>query len=331
MTHAGRLFGMCIKGLGLAIMLVVTAQEAVFADDYPTKAVTIIVPFPPGGSTDIQARLVAKGLSERMGKPVIVDNRPGAGGSVGAKIAAGSAPDGYTMLFASTSSLVSEPVLRAKGNTDVLRDFAPITQITDMPFLFVVSSSSSAQTLAEMIVQIRKRPDEATYASWGDGSVGHILGEMFKISTKTDALHVPYKGEALGVTDVIGGRVSMMFVTPVNMPHIRGGKLRALAVTGEKRLGVLPDVPTFIESGFKGIDLPMWFGFVIPAKASPEIIARLHKDITSTIESPEFVHAAERLGVTVIGSSPTEFTQRIKTDAALVAELAKRANIKRDN
>ena len=185
--------------------------------------------------------------------------------------------------------------------------------------------------VADVVAQARKRPNEATYASWGNGSVGHILGEMFKISTKTDALHVPYKGEVLGVNDVIGGQVAMMFVTPVNMPHIRGGKLKALAVTGEKRLGVLPDVPTFLESGFKGIDLPMWFGFVIPTKTPPEIIARLHKEITGTIKSPDFVRAADGLGVTVIGSSPSEFTQRIRTDAALVAELARVANIKSDN
>ena len=329
MTHAGSLFGMCIKGLSLAVMLGVTAPA--FADDYPTKAVTIIVPFPPGGSTDVQARLVAKGLAEHLGKPVVVDNRPGAGGSIGARVAASAAPDGYTMLFASTSSLVSEPVLRARGNIDVLRDFAPITQITDMPFLFVVSSSSPAHTLADVVAQARKRPGEATFASWGNGSAGHILGEMFKISTKTDALHVPYKGEALGVTDVIGGQVSMMFVTPVNMPHIRGGKLRALAVTGDKRLGVLPDVPTFIESGFRGIDLPMWFGFVIPVKTSPEIIARLHKEITGVLKSPEFSRAAEGLGVTVVGSSPTEFTQRVRLDSALVADLARVANLRMDN
>jgi tripartite-type tricarboxylate transporter receptor subunit TctC len=331
MMHVDKLIGRCGKALGLVVTLAMSLQGYAFADDYPSRAVTIIVPFPPGGSTDVQARLVAKGLSERLGKPVLVDNRPGAGGSIGAKAAASAAPDGHTMLFASTSSLVSEPVLRASGNIDVLRDFEAITQITDMPFLFVVASNSPHRTLADVIEKSRQRPGEATYASWGNGSVGHILGEMFKLSTKTQALHVPYKGEAQGVTDVMGGQVAMMFITPVNMPHIRGGKLRALAVTGDKRLGVLPDVPTFIESGFRGIDLPMWFGLVIPGKTPRDIITRLHGEIASTLKSSEFTRAAEGLGVTVVGSSPAEFTQRIKSDAALVADVAKAANIKFDN
>lgn len=321
---------LCVKALAIAVMLGFAAQEGMGADEYPTKAVTIIVPFPPGGSTDVQARLVAKGVSERLGKPVVVENRPGAGGSIGARIAANAAPDGHTILFASTSSLVSEPVLRAKGNIDVLRDFAPITQITDMPFFFVVSSSSPAKTLIEVVEQARKRPGAASYASWGAGSTGHILGEMFKISTKTDALHVPYKGVALGVTDLIAGQVSMMFVTPVEITHVRSGKLRALAVTGNNRLKVLPDVPTFIELGIQGIDLPMWFGLVAPIKTSSEIIVRLHKEIVNVLRSAEFMRSAENLGVTVVGSSPAEFAQRITSDAALVANLGKTANLKMD-
>ena len=329
MSHAR--FTTCISAFVAAVMIGVTAHASAAATDYPTKPVTIIVPFPPGGSTDIQARLAAKGLAERLGNPVVVDNRPGAGGSIGTKLAASAAPDGHTMLFASTSSLVSEPVLRAKEKIDVLRDFVPITQITDMPFLFVVSVSAPSKTLADVVAQARKRPGQATYASWGKGSVGHILGEMFKISTKTEALHVPYKGEVLGVTDVIGGQISMMFVTPVNMPHIRSGKLRALAVTGDKRLSVLPDVPTFVESGFKGIELPMWFGFVTPVKTPANIVARLQDEVKRVLGSPDFVRSAQSLGVTVIGSSSTQFGRHIRTTAALVENLAKVANLKLDD
>lgn len=320
-----------LAALAAAVSSIVDPADAAAADAR-TKPLTIVVPFPPGGSTDVQARLVAKGLGELHGRTVIVDNRPGAGGSIGARYAAAAVPDGSTILFASTSSLVSEPVLRAKDNFDVLRDFAPITQITDMPFLFVVAASSRFKNLNEFVTQIRARPGDTTYASWGKGSVGHILGEMFKLSTKTQGLHVPYKGEALGLNDVIGGQVLMMFVTSVHTPHAtKGGRLRALAVTGNKRLPVLPDVPTFVESGYRGIDLPMWFGFVAPVKTPADVIPRLQTEVAQVLATPEFNRAVAPMGLTVIGGSPADFTQRIRTDAALVAKIAKQADLKLDD
>ena len=301
------------------------------ADNYPSKPITIIVPFSPGGSTDIQARLVAKGLTERVGQPVIVENRPGAGGSIGAKAVSSAGADGYTLLFASTSSLVSEPVLRSGGNIDVLKDFAPITQITDMPFVFVVSSKSRYTALDMLVAEGKKTPSTLTYASWGSGSAGHILGEMFKQATKTESLHVPYKGEALGIADIIGGQVSMMFFTPVNMAHIKSGSVRPLAVTGAKRMEALPEAPTFNELGYADISLPMWFGFVIPVKTPTPIINYLSAEINSSLSTPQFVQAAQSMGVTIVGSNPALFTERIQTDAKLVADLARAANIKMDN
>ena len=301
------------------------------ADNYPSRPITIVVPFSPGGSTDIQARLVAKGLSERVGQPVIVENRPGAGGSIGAKAVAGAGADGYTLLFASTSSLVSEPVLRSGGNIDVLKDFASVTQITDMPFAFVVSSKSRHTTLASIIEEGKKQPSALTYASWGSGSAGHLLGEMFKQTTKTDSLHVPYKGEALGIADMIGGQITMMFFTPFNMSHITNGSVRPLAVTGAKRMAPLPNVPTFVELGYGGISLPMWFGFVAPAKTPVVVISYLNKEINHSLSSTQFVQAARTMGVTIVGSTPAQFTERIQTDAKLVADLARTANIKMDN
>jgi len=301
------------------------------ADNYPSRPITIVVPFSPGGSTDIQARLVAKGLSERVGQPVIVENRPGAGGSIGAKAVAGAGADGYTLLFASTSSLVSEPVLRSGGNIDVLKDFASVTQITDMPFAFVVSSKSRHTTLASIIEEGKKQPSALTYASWGSGSAGHLLGEMFKQTTKTDSLHVPYKGEALGIADMIGGQITMMFFTPFNMSHITNGSVRPLAVTGAKRMAPLPNVPTFVELGYGGISLPMWFGFVAPVKTPVAVIGYLNKEINHSLSSTQFVQAARTMGVTIVGSTPAQFTERIQTDAKLVADLARTANIKMDN
>ena len=321
--------GICLIAIFWAS--VATHHSVATADNYPTKPITIVVPFAPGGSTDIQARLVAKGLSERVGQPVIVENRPGAGGSIGAKAVASASADGYTLLFASTSSLVSEPVLRSGGNIDVLKDFAPVTQITDMPFVFVVSSKSRHAALDSIITEGKKQPSALTYASWGSGSAGHLLGEMFKQTTKTDSLHVPYKGEALGIADIIGGQITMMFFTPVNMAHIKSGSVRPLAVTGVKRMSELPNTPTFIELGYDGISLPMWFGFVTPVKTSATVIKYLNKEINHSLSSPQFVQAAKTMGITVVGSSPTQFTERILTDAKLVADLARIANIKTDN
>lgn len=327
MTH-GKTTLASLAFAALAAASITLGSPAASAADARGKPLTIIVPFPPGGSTDVQARLVAKGLTDLQGRNVIVDNRPGAGGSIGAKYAAAAVPDGNTILFASTSSLVSEPVLRARDNIDVLREFTPITQITDMPFLFVVASSSRFRNLNELIAQIKARPGDVTYASWGKGSVGHILGEMFKLSTRTQGLHVPYKGEALGMNDVIGGQVLMMFVTSVNTQHAQGGRLRALAVTGNNRLAVLPDVPTFVEAGYQGIDLPMWFGFVAPVKTPADVIPRLQADVAQVLATPEFTRAVAPMGVTVVGGSPADFANRIRTDAALVAKIARQADLK---
>src|SRR3954454_12818192 len=192
------------------------------AAEYPSKPITIIVPFPPGGSNDLQARLIAKGLAERLGKPVVVENRPGAGGSIGAGFAARAAPDGYTLFFASTATLAIEPAIHSNTGFDPLRDFAPITVISEMPLILVLSPSVPAKSVAELIALARRNPGELTYASAGPGTTLHLVGEMFKASTKLDIVHVPYKGEAVASMGVIGGHVSMMFVSPLAaLPNIR--------------------------------------------------------------------------------------------------------------
>src|SRR4051812_11640409 len=204
-----------------------------FALDYPTKPITIIVPFPPGGSNDLQARLIAKGLSERLGKPVVVESRPGAGGSIGAGFAARAAPDGYTLFFASTATLAIEPAIHANAGFDPLRDFAPITVITEMPLILVLSPSVPAKSVAELIALARRNPGELTYASAGPGTTLHLVGEMFKAANRLDIVHVPYKGEAVASMGLVGGHVSMMFISPLAaLPNIRAGKLQALAITG---------------------------------------------------------------------------------------------------
>ena len=313
----------------MAIALALTAAERVYALDYPNKTITIVVPYPPGGSSDAQARLIAKGLAERLSKPVVVDNRPGAGGRIGAAFAARAAPDGHTLFFGTVSQLVIEPVLRTNVGFDPLRDFVPITIITEMPFVLVVSASFPAKKFPELLAYARSRPGTLTYASWGPGSSGHLVGEMFKASVDVDILHVPYKGEAPAITDVIGRQVSMIFATPVvAIPHIKGGKLQAMALTGTKRLRALPEVPTFRELGVEGVELQTWSGIMVPAKTPPQIAVRLHSEITAVLRSPEFARSASGWGAVVVAGSPKDFAHRIQSESASIAKVVQAVNLR---
>jgi tripartite-type tricarboxylate transporter receptor subunit TctC len=308
-----------------AVKLLLSASllaTSALAADYPVKPITIIVPYPPGGSSDIQARLVAKGLAERLGQPVLVDNRPGAGGRIGVSLAARAAPDGYTLLFASLSPFAIEPVVRSNVGYDPQRDFVLISMLVEMPFLLVVSSDSPARSLPELIALGRKQPGGLTYASWGAGSAGHLLTEMLKRAAQIDAVHVPYKGEAPALLDILGGRVSMMFVTTVAaMPHIQSGKLRALAATSTRRLPMLPAVPTMAQSGFDGIDLQLWSSLAAPAKTPPEIVARLERETAAVLRSAEVARFAQSQAASPIPAPGREVTQRIRTDSEAVRQL----------
>jgi tripartite-type tricarboxylate transporter receptor subunit TctC len=311
----------------LALTFVLTAAVA-GAQEYPTRPVTLVVPFPPGGSTDVQARLIAKGLSERIGQPVVVDNKPGAAGAIGTRFVAASEGDGHTLLFASISSLVTEPVLNEKAGFDPLRDFAPISIVTDMPFLLVVDCARGAKTVDELMAQARAKPGKLNYSSWGYGSAGNLLAEMFKLNTKLSVVHIPYKGEAPAVLGLMSGDVDMMFVTPVNMPHINNKKLCPLAVTGTSRLQVLPNVPTFAEAGIKGMEFQIWFGVVAPAKTPAAVVEKLQREVAAVTGSAEFGRAATAQGVMTVGSDSKVFSQRIRSDQAMISDLSKSARIK---
>ena len=308
-------------------LLALTASA--LALDYPTKTIRLIVPFSPGGSTDVQARLVAKSLGDRLKQPVIVDNRAGAAGAIGAQVAARADSDGYTLLFASISSLVTEPVINEKAGFDPLRDFTPVSIVTDMPFLLVVKCDKGAKSVNELITQARDKPGSLNYSSWGYGSVGNLLAEMFKFSTKVDIAHIPYKGEAPALEGLLSGDVSMMFVTPVNMPYINSKSICPLAVTGAQRLAKLPDVPTFEEVGVKDMDLQIWFGVVAPAGTPTAVIDKLQREIVALVADPEFRAAADALGVAGVGSSAADFSQRIRADQALIRNIAAHAKIKK--
>jgi len=309
--------------LGLAL-----TTAAISAQEYPVRPVTLVVPFPPGGSTDVQARLVAKGLAERLGKAVVVDNKPGAAGAIGTRLVKAADPDGYTLLFASISSLVTEPVLNEKVGFDPLKDFAPISIVTDMPFLLVVDCQRGIKSVKELIAAAEARPGALNYSSWGYGSVGNLLAEMFKLNTKVNVTHIPYKGEAPAVMALISGEVNMMFVTPVNMPHITSKKLCPLAVTGTSRLASLPSVPSFEEAGIKGMEFQIWFGVVAPAKTPAPILERIQRDVAAVASNPEFGQATASMGVVNVGSNAEALRQRIRADQMLIGNLAKNAKIK---
>jgi tripartite-type tricarboxylate transporter receptor subunit TctC len=313
----------------LCVLLGIGATALSEAAEYPTKTVSIIVPFTAGGSADAQARPLAKGLSERLGKPVIVDNRPGAGGSIGRALAARAAPDGHTLLYSNFSMLVSEPILRAETEADLRREFAPITLLVEQPLILVASPSLGVGNLAELIKLAARSPGKLTYATWGQGSSGHLFAEMFKAATGLQIEHVPYKGQAPALTDILGGHVSMMFVAPLAvMPHLRAGRLQAFAVSGQKRMSTLPQVPTLRESGVAGLELRVWSCLLAPARTPPDVLARIHKATAGVLATPEFARVAENDGAVVLASSPEELMRRIEADSESVRKLLK--NVKLD-
>ena len=299
------------------------------AADYPSRTVSIIVPFSAGGSTDAQARLIAKGLSERMGKPVVVENRPGAGGRIATSLASRAAPDGHTLFLGTLGTLVIEPLLHPDIGYEPQRDFAPITLVAEAPLVLLVPSSLSVRSVADLLAYARKPSINLTYATPGPGTANHLVSEMFKATARIQAIHVPYKGSAPALTDLVGGQVSMMFTTVQTAgSQIRSEKVRALGVTGSERVAALPQIPTFAETGLQRLDLQVWYAMVAPARTPTQIIERLHKDITAVAKSPEFVRSATTEGAVVIASTQQVLAQRIQSDSEMLQRMIRETNFK---
>jgi tripartite-type tricarboxylate transporter receptor subunit TctC len=299
------------------------------AEEYPTRPVTLIVPFAAGGGSDVQARLIAKELGGRLGKPVIIDNRPGAGGSIGTALAAKAKPDGHTLLFGSITTFVVEPVIRKDVGYSVLRDFEAITIATTSAAVLVVNAAFPARSVNDLLDMARKRPGELTYASVGPGSTSHLFTEAFKSAAKVDIVHVPYKGEGPAMADLVGGQVSMMFSSmPAALQHIRAGKLRALAVRGSKRNAALPEVPALREAGVAGVEMEAWWGFVAPAKTPADVISRLNRELVAALRSPQLVQALDRQGVSVAATSPAEFVEQVRSQTEVISNLVKSIDFK---
>lgn len=326
--------GRCGGSLAKVAIVSVLAQIAwtsTSAADYPTKPITLVVAFPPGGGADTQARLIAKGLTERLGKPVVVENRPGAGGAIATTAVARAAPDGYTLLIGSSSTLVLEPILRPHPGFDAGRDFAPISMTAEMPLLLSASPSLGVKNVSDLLALARQRPGQLTYASFGAGTTAHLAGEMLKASAHVDLVHVPYKGSSAALVDLIGGQVSTAFTTPLSaMGNIRAGKVMPLAVTGSSRVPALPNVPTLAESGVSGFNLEIWFAVLAPSKTPPNILARLNGEIVSILRSVEVTRSIEEHGGVVVASDPGEVTRRIQAEFTSISRLVKSANLRLD-
>jgi tripartite-type tricarboxylate transporter receptor subunit TctC len=286
------------------------------AQDYPSRPVRVIVPFAPGGPNEIIARLVAQRLSETLGQPFIVENRPGAGGNVGTDLVAKSAPDGYTLLSAGPGSLVINPLLGA-APYDTARDFAPVAIMATAPNALVVHPSVPARTVRELIALARSRPDELNYASGGVGSTPHLAAALFAAMAGIRIVHVPYKGTGPAVTDLLGGEVQVAVLgIPTVLPYIRSGKLRALAVTGKRRSAELPDVPTVEEAGVAGYEVSPWYGLLAPAATPRPIIAVLGAEVTKIVRSPGLVEKLAAQGAEPAGGTPEEFAAYLRAEAA---------------
>jgi tripartite-type tricarboxylate transporter receptor subunit TctC len=322
--------------VALAAFAVVTtaaaAAEKAAEKVYPTKPIRLIVAFPPGGSTDIIARLVGQRLSEALGQQVIIDNRGGAGGTVGTELAARAAPDGYTLTMGTTSTHVIAPAAYAKLKYDPIKDFAPITLVASTPYLLVLNPGVKATNLKEFVALAKAQAGKLNYASAGTGSTTHLAMEMLKHAAGIDIVHVPYNGNGPAGTAVLGGQVQALFGSmPAVLPHAQSGKVRPIAVGTAKRSPALPDVPTVGESGFPGFEVSLWLGFFAPKGTNIAIVNRLHSELVRIALSPEMKAQLERNGAEpATNASSIELERLVKVEIDKYAKVIKAANIKLD-
>jgi len=314
----------------LALLLCALAFEA-SAQGYPAKPVRVIVPYPPGGGNDTLGRLFAAKLGERMGQPFVVENRPGAGTMIGTEAAAKSMPDGYTILLSSIATHALSPNLYARVPYDPVKDFAPITLLGIAPTVLVVNYDLPAKTLQELIALAKSKPGQLAYASGGNGTPPHINAEVFKALAGVDLLHVAYKGGGPALVDLIAGRVQVMLDTAASaMPHVRGGKLRALALSAPKRSAEYPELPTFAEAGLPQYETNAWYSMHAPAGTPREIVRRLNAELVAVLKDEDVVFRFKQLSTDPVGNSPEEFAAFVKTELEKYARIIKAAGIRLD-
>ena len=294
------------------------------AQDYPTKPVTLVVPFPPGGTTDLVARALGESLAKGLGQPVLVESKPGGGTTIGADYVAKSKNDGYTLLVGAVHHTIAPSVYK-KLPYDFQKDLTPITTVAMVPNVLAVNAAATpARTVAELVALAKASPGRLSYGSNGNGTAQHLIGTLFQLETGTELLHVPYKGSAPLTTDLLAGQVTMSFDSiPPQIQHIRAGKLRALADATPTRSSLLPDVPTLQEAGLKGFDIETWYGILAPAGTPPAIVARLNAEMLKVIRSPEFVQRMKEAGCEPLGSTPAEMAVRISSETVKFAKIVR--------
>jgi tripartite-type tricarboxylate transporter receptor subunit TctC len=305
--------------------------RAAAADTFPSKAVRIVVPQTPGGATDVLARAIGQKLGERWGHAVVIDNRGGAGGTIGTDLVAKSPPDGYTLLMSYAGTQAINPSLYPHLPFDSVKDFEMVATVAVVPFLLVVNPNFPAKDLKELIAAAKAKPDQVTYASSGNGSVNHLLGEMLKTEAGIKMVHVPYKGIAPAITDVIGGRIDAAFTSvPSVIQHVKSGGVRALAVTSAQRSGALPDVPTIAEAALPGFDVNPWWGLLAPAGTPQAVVAQLNKEVGEAVQTPEVQEIYRKQGATSLLMSPPEFKKVLESDIAKWAKVVADSGAKLD-
>ncbi len=318
-----------MRALLIACMLFACIADSRAQDPYPSKPVKLILPFPPGGPTDLLGRLLAENLSTRLGEPVVAENHPGAGGNVGAEAAAHSAPDGYTIVLVAPSLAIS-PNLYSKLNYDPVKDFSPVSLVATVPNV-IVTQPSLAANLKEFIALAKKNPGKLNFGSGGAGTSNHLAGELFNLVAGVQLVHVPYKGVNLAMQDVLAGRIHMVVIgVPAAAPHIKSGRLRALAVIAPERLTSLPDVPTAAEAGLPNFEVTTWYGVLAPAGTPRPIIARLNGELAQITHSPDVRQRLAALGIDPASSSPEEFSAYIRSEIAKWGEVIRKAHLHAD-
>jgi len=304
------------------------AADAAHADEYPSRPIRIVVPYAPGGGADTVARIVAKRVGETIGQTIVIENRGGAGSIIGTELVAKAEPDGYTLLLGQSGPISINPAVYKDLRYDPERDFAPVTMTTAYPYILVVNAKLPVKSLQEFVALARSKPGAMNYGTTGIGAANHLVTELFNGKAGLKMAHIPYRGTALAVADLVGEQVTVVFGDPVSvLPHMQAGTLRALAVTSPQRSAVAPDVPTVAESGYPGFDAIAWHGILAPAKTPPSIVKKLNAEIVSALQHPETRELLVKQAMQTVGNTPEEFAAFIKKDIAVWKAVAAEADV----
>lgn len=314
----------------LFVSALLLGSDAAEAQTYPNKPLRLIVPFAPGGGADLLARLVGVKVADSLGQQVVIDNRAGAGGNIAAEVAAKSAPDGYTLLQANVAHAISASLYR-KLNYDLAKDFVPVTRLASMPFMLAVNPGVPANSVTELIALAKSQPGQLNYGSSGNGGPSHLATELFKSMAGVEIRHIPYKGGAPAATDLISGRIQMMFNTlPVLLPHVRTGRMKGLAIASSRRIPAAPDLPTVAEAGLLGFEVSTWYGVMVPAGTPSPVVNKLHGAFVAALNGPDVRERLTNENFELVGSTPAEFAMHVRAEIPKWAKVVKASGARID-